>query len=162
MIAKEENGKQYGAVFDTISVCLSKGLGAPLGSVLVGNSQIMENAIRVRKVLGGGMRQIGYMAAAGLYALENNIDRLKEDHRRAKEIGNVLKKISFVNTVEPVETNIIIFSIDYDEEAFISKMASKGVYFFGMGGGKLRLVTHLGYTQEQHEYFLELLKSLDR
>ncbi len=159
LIAKKENAKQYGEVFDTISVCLSKGLGAPLGSVLIGNSNIMENAIRIRKVLGGGMRQIGFMAAAGLYAIENHIDRLKDDHTRAKEIGQVLNTLPFVTGVEPIDTNIIIFTIQGDEQEFVNEMESKGVYFYGMGQGKLRFVTHLDYTQEQHEYFLELLVS---
>jgi len=95
LVAKNESPKQYGNVFDTISVCLSKGLGAPMGSVLIGDEEMMQNAIRVRKVLGGGMRQIGYMAAAGLYALENQIDRLEEDHKKAKEIGEVLQKIPY-------------------------------------------------------------------
>lgn len=160
LIAKGENPKQYGEVFDTISVCLSKGLGAPMGSVLVGNSKIMENAIRVRKVLGGGMRQIGYMAAAGLYAIENHINRLADDHKKAKEIGGVLETLPFVKQVEPIETNIVIFTIDGNENDFISEMAEKGIYFYGLGQGKLRFVTHLDYTQSMHEYFLPLLSSV--
>ncbi len=160
LVAKEESPKQYGEVFDTISVCLSKGLGAPVGSVLIGNTEIMEKAIRVRKILGGGMRQIGYMAAAGLYALDNHILRLSEDHKRAKEIGAVLEKLSFVKQVEPIETNIVIFIIDGDENDFISKMSTKNIHFYGMGQGKLRFVTHLDYTQDMHTYFLEVLSSL--
>ncbi len=159
LVAKGESAKQYGDVFDTISVCLSKGLGAPVGSVLIGDADIMEKAIRVRKVLGGGMRQVGYLAAAGLYALENHIDRLAEDHRRAKEIGYVLEKLSFVNKVEPIDTNIVIFNIDGDEEKFISEMGSRDIHFYSMGQGKLRFVTHLDYTQKMHEYFLDLLLS---
>lgn len=160
LVAKNESAIQYGEVFDSISVCLSKGLGAPIGSVLVGNTDIMEHAIRIRKILGGGMRQLGYLAAAGLYAIEHHIDRLAEDHKRAKEIGEVLKKLPFVTQVEPVDTNIVIFVIDGNEEEFIAEMASKNVHFYGMGQGKLRLVTHLEYTQEKHEYFLELLTSV--
>ncbi len=159
LVAKGESAKQYGDVFDTISVCLSKGLGAPVGSVLIGDADIMEKAIRVRKILGGGMRQVGYLAAAGLYALENHIDRLAEDHRRAKEIGDVLKKLSFVNKVEPIDTNIVIFNIDGDEEKLISEMGSRDIHFYSMGQGKLRFVTHLDYTQKMHEYFLDLLLS---
>ena len=90
LIAKNETPKQYGNVFDSISVCLSKGLGCPIGSVLVGNASIMNNAIRIRKIFGGGMRQVGYLAAAGLYALDNNLERLAEDHKKAKEIGAYL------------------------------------------------------------------------
>lgn len=160
LVAKNESAAQYGEVFDSISVCLSKGLGAPIGSVLIGDAKIMENAIRVRKILGGGMRQLGYLAAAGLYAIEHHIDRLAEDHKRAKEIGEVLKKLPFVTQIEPIDTNIVIFVIDGDEEDFIAQMASKNVHFYGMGQGKLRFVTHLEYTQQKHEYFLELLTSV--
>ncbi len=160
LVAKNENAKQYGAQFDTISVCLSKGLGAPIGSVLIGDEEMMKNAIRVRKILGGGMRQVGYLAAAGLYAIENHIDRLADDHKKAREIGNVLETLPFVKQVEPIDTNIVIFTIDGNEEKFISKMGSKNIHFYGMGQGKLRFVTHLNYTQDMHEYFLELLTSL--
>ena len=112
IVKKNENPKDYGAIFDTISVCLSKGLGCPMGSVLIGNSEIMKNSLRTRKVLGGAMRQIGYMAAAGIYAIENNIDRLKNDHLRAKEIGEKLVNKHFVKKVEVIETNIIVFEIN--------------------------------------------------
>ncbi|MBP2832747.1 PLP-dependent transferase [Aquimarina sp. U1-2] len=159
LVTTQESALQYGEVFDTISVCLSKGLGAPLGSVLIGDHKIMQNAIRVRKILGGGMRQVGYMAAAGLYALEHHIHRLVEDHKKAKEIGEVLKKLSFVKNVAPIDTNIIIFTIDGSEENFISQMAAKNIHFYGMGQGKLRFVTHLDYTQKMHEHFLEVLTS---
>ena len=109
LVAKGESPKQYGEVFDTISVCLSKGLGTPMGSVLIGDEKLMKKAMRVRKVLGGGMRQIGFMAAAGLYALENNVERLAEDHQRAQELAKTLSEQAYVKEVEPVETNIIIF-----------------------------------------------------
>jgi len=160
LVAKGESPKQYGALFDTISICLSKGLGTPLGSVLVGNANIMKNAIRVRKVLGGGMRQVGYMAAAGLYALENHIERLADDHKRAKEIGDVLKRQAYVKEVEPVETNIVIFYLqpEENENKFIQKLATKNIRISSMGQGKLRIVTHLDYTSEMHERFLEVLK----
>ncbi|WP_299602244.1 GntG family PLP-dependent aldolase [uncultured Aquimarina sp.] len=154
VIAKNQGFQQYGEVFDTISVCLSKGLGAPMGSVLVGKKEYMQNAIRVRKVLGGGMRQVGYMAAAGIYALDNHMDRLIEDHKKATEIGEVLQTLSFVKSVEPIDTNIIIFTIDRNEEEFIAQMAEKNIHFYGMGQGKLRFVTHLDYTHQMHEYFI--------
>ncbi|MBW1295106.1 threonine aldolase family protein [Aquimarina litoralis] len=160
IVAKQETFKQYGKVFDTISVCLSKGLGAPMGSVLIGDKELMQNAIRVRKVLGGGMRQIGFMAAAGLYAVDYHIDRLHDDHVKAKDIGQVLDTLSFVTNVEPIDTNIIIFTIAGNEEEFIEQMAKKNIHFYGMGQGKLRFVTHLDYTDEMHEYFLNVLKSL--
>lgn len=162
LVAKQETAYQYGEAFDTISVCLSKGLGAPIGSVLIGNADLMEKAIRVRKVLGGGMRQVGYLAAAGLYALEHHVLRLEEDHKRAQEIGEVLNSLSFVKNVEPIDTNIVIFTIDGDEEAFIADMGAKDIHFYGMGQGKLRFVTHLDYTQEMHEYFLEQLRMVGK
>ncbi len=162
LVAKNETPKQYGDVFDTISVCLSKGLGCPIGSVLIGDNAIMSNAIRIRKILGGGMRQVGYLAAAGLYALDNNIERLQEDHKKAKEIGKELTKLSIIKTVESIETNIVIFELNngIDETAFVKSLANKNVYIIGMGGGKLRMVTHLDYTNEMHDKLLTLLKNL--
>lgn len=162
LVAKNETPKQYGEVFDTISVCLSKGLGCPIGSVLIGNETIMSNAIRIRKIFGGGMRQVGYLAAAGLYALDNNIKRLKEDHKKAKEIGEVLSKLSMVKTVEPIETNIVIFELnqDVDEINFTQKLADKSIKIIGMGSGKLRMVTHLDYTDVMHNRFLEILNCI--
>ncbi|PZW42381.1 L-threonine aldolase [Mesonia algae] len=162
LVAKNESPKQYGEVFDTISICLSKGLGTPLGSVLIGGEQIMKNAMRVRKVLGGGMRQIGFMAAAGLYALENNIERLADDHTRAQELSEILKKQSYVKEVEKVETNIIIFYLNekIQETDFLKHLIDNGIIISSMGEGKLRIVTHLDYTQAMHEEFMEVLQSL--
>lgn len=163
LVAKNETAKQYGNLFDTISVCLSKGLGCPIGSVLVGDEDIMTNAVRIRKVFGGNMRQVGYLAAAGLYALDNNINRLKDDHKRAEEIGVVMKNLSFIKSVEPVETNIIIFELnsDVNEAHFIDELQQNGIKLIGMGSGKLRLVTHLDYTEEMHDKFLSILKKLN-
>lgn len=161
--AKAERPEQYGAIFDTISICLSKGLGCPVGSVLVGSKEMMDKALRVRKVLGGGMRQAGYLAAAGIYALDNNRQRLKEDHRRASEIGAVLKELSFIRKIEPIETNIIIFEIDEAKmsvDTFLQKLKEKNIYIIGMGEGKLRMVTHLDYTEKMHDMLLSFLKGL--
>jgi len=162
LVVKPETTEDYGNLFDTISVCLSKGLGCPIGSVLIGDKAIMENAIRIRKVFGGNMRQVGYLAAAGIYALDNNIERLKQDHKRAKEIGQVLNSLPFIKKVEPVETNIVIFELEnsIDENSFSKKLAEKNIHIIGMGGGKLRIVTHLDYTNEMHDYFLSTLRSL--
>ena len=162
LVAKGESPKQYGEVFDTISVCLSKGLGTPMGSVLIGDEKLMKNAMRVRKVLGGGMRQIGFMASAGLYALENNVERLAEDHQRAQELAKTLSEQAYVKEVEPVETNIIIFYLTegINEVDFLKRLEDCGVIISGMGQGKLRIVTHLGYTQEMHETFTQVLKEL--
>ncbi|WP_298476281.1 GntG family PLP-dependent aldolase [uncultured Maribacter sp.] len=163
LVSKGETPKQYGACFDTISVCLSKGLGCPVGSVLVGSKDAMNKAFRIRKIFGGGMRQSGYLAAAGIYALDNNIERLKKDHDKAKEIGKILSTLSFIKKVEPIETNIVIFEIDENyksETEFINQLSKHGVLLIGMGQGKLRIVTHLDYTKEQHEAFLSILLSL--
>lgn len=159
LVETNETPKQYGKMFDTISVCLSKGLGCPIGSVLIGDSAIMENAIRIRKIFGGGMRQVGYLAAAGLYTLDNNIDRLTEDHKKAREIGSVLQELSIIKVVEPIETNIVIFELEshVDEEEFLQQLAKNNIHIIGMGGGKLRIVTHLDYTKAMHERFLEIL-----
>ncbi|MBU2951964.1 aminotransferase class I/II-fold pyridoxal phosphate-dependent enzyme [Tamlana agarivorans] len=152
---------EYGKVFDTISVCLSKGLGCPIGSVLVGNAEIMKDALRIRKIFGGNMRQAGYLAAAGNYALDHNIDRLKEDHKKAKEIGEALTQLSKVKSVETVETNIVIFELhdDADDKAFVQKLAEQNIFIIGMGNKKLRMVTHLNYSDTMHNKFLEILKS---
>lgn len=162
-IEGEETTQDYGKVFDTISVCLSKGLGCPVGSVLVGNQDLMEKAIRIRKILGGGMRQIGYLGAAGLYALENNVERLKDDHKKAKEIGEILKNLEMVHSVDPIETNIIIFKLkpDFDVLSFFAHLEKKNIRLSNMGGGKLRIVTHMDYSDEMHQYFLENLKEME-
>jgi len=159
---KSETPDQYGQYFDTISVCLSKGLGCPVGSVLIGSKEFINHAIRIRKVLGGGMRQAGYLASCGIYALKYNIKRLKEDHLRAKEIESVLKKLNFVSKVEPVETNILIFQLKkfINPNLFIDNMLKNDVKLISMGDNKLRLVTHKDYTNEMHDKFLDILINL--
>jgi len=161
LITKNEDPQAYGRVFDTISVCLSKGLGTPIGSVLLGNKEIMKKAMRVRKVLGGGMRQIGFMAAAGIYALDNHLERLGEDHKKASEIAEVLSKQSFVKNVEPTETNIVIFYLSeaISEEKFMDDLLQKNIKISAMGQGKLRIVTHLDYTDQMHSRFLETINN---
>ena len=163
MVAKKESASQYGEIFDTISVCLSKGLGCPVGSVLVGSKEHIAKALRVRKVFGGGMRQAGYLAAAGIFALDNHVNRLAEDHQKAKEIGETLLNLNFIKKVEPIESNIIIFEIDKSlmtEKQFLDKLKENGVSIIGMGQGKLRIVTHLDYTDGMHKSFLEILRKL--
>lgn len=160
LVAKNETPQQYGELFDTISICLSKGLGAPVGSILVGTKEHIEKALRVRKLFGGGMRQAGFLAAAAIYALDNNVNRLADDHQKAKEIGKVLESCSYVKKVEPIETNIIIFYVndDIDSMDFIKKMEEKGILLISMGDGKIRIVTHLDFTNEMHETLLKELK----
>lgn len=160
MVEKNETPLQYGTLFDTISVCLSKGLGCPVGSLLLGTKKHMEQAIRIRKLFGGGMRQSGFLAAAAIYALDHHVERLEEDHKRAKEIGGVLMAKPFIKKVEPIETNIVIFEIDesyMSSNAFVDKLKEKDILIIGMGQGKLRMVTHLDYTQEMHEELLSIL-----
>jgi threonine aldolase len=160
MLAKNETALQYGGIFDTISVCLSKGLGCPIGSLLLGNSDIMNDAIRIRKIFGGNMRQSGYLAAAGLYALDNHVERLKEDHKKAKEIGEELAKLSMIKFVAPIETNIVIFELntDMNEKDFVENLSKQNIHIISMGGGILRMVTHLDYTNDMHEKLISVLK----
>lgn len=162
LMAKNENPEDYGKIFHTISVCLSKGLGAPIGSVLVSDSKTIKRALRIRKILGGGMRQVGYLAAAGIYALDHNMERLAEDHRRAKELGAVLQKLDWIEKVEPIETNILIFSVKkgLDELLLIEKLKERNIHISSMGHGKLRIVTHLDYREVMHSYVLETLERI--
>lgn len=161
LVAKNETPKQYGELFDTISICLSKGLGAPVGSLLLGSKESIAKALRVRKLFGGGMRQAGFLAAAAIYALDNHVERLAEDHRKAKEIESTLQSLSYVKKVEPVETNIIIFYVNDDMNAddFISRMSEKGILLTPMGDGKIRIVTHLDFTDDMLEILLDQLRS---
>jgi threonine aldolase len=162
MMAKKQQPKQFGELFDTISVCFSKGLGAPIGSVLLADGETMHRALRIRKIFGGNMRQSGYLAAAGIYALQNNINRLEEDHRRAKELGKQLAQCSWVEIVEPVETNIVVFSAQphIQDQLVIEKLKQKGIAISLLAKGKLRMVTHLDYKQVMHEYVLENLEKI--
>ena len=162
LIAKKQQPKQFGELFDTISVCFSKGLGAPIGSVLLSDAETIHRALRIRKIFGGNLRQSGYLAAAGIYALQNNINRLEEDHRRAKELGKKLAQCSWVNVVEPVETNIVVFSVQppFQDKDIIEKLKEKGIAISLLAKGKLRIVTHLDYRQVMHEYVLETLEKI--
>ncbi len=164
LVAKNETPKQYGALFDTISICLSKGLGAPIGSILLGSKEHIAKALRIRKLFGGAMRQVGFLAAAGMYALDNHVERLAEDHQKAKGIGAVLESVSYVTKVEPIETNIIIFYVDKSigDTNFINKMAAKNILLTPMGEGKIRIVTHLDYTDNMHEVLLKELKNYQK
>lgn len=161
MIAKNETAKQYGEIFDSISVCLSKGLGCPVGSVLLGKKDFIKKAKRIRKVFGGGMRQAGFLAAAGIYALKNNIQRLKQDHNHAKQIGEVIATTSIARSVLPVETNIIIFetiaSIKADE--IVEKLKQKNILCYAIAPDRVRLVVHLDITDEMVNKTIEIIKS---
>ena len=160
LVAKNETPKQYGELFDTISICLSKGLGAPVGSILLGSKTHIAKALRIRKLFGGAMRQVGFLAAAGIYALDNNIERLADDHKKAKDIEQLLNSLSYIKKVEPVETNIIIFYVKdhLNAEDFISKMEEKNILLTPMGDGKIRIVTHLDFSDQMLEKLLYELK----
>jgi threonine aldolase len=162
LIAKDQNAIDYGKAFDTISICLSKGLGAPIGSILLGKAAEIKRAKRIRKVMGGAWRQAGYIAAAGLYALENNIERLVEDHDRAKTIAKLLQGLDYVEEVYPCETNILIFKISdkYTNETFLAKLKEYGVLAFGFGPQLIRFVTHYDFTNDQMNDLLAVLKKL--
>jgi threonine aldolase len=135
----------YGAEFDSISICLSKGLGAPVGSLLIGSTDFIEKARTIRKVLGGGMRQAGIIAAGGIYALKNNVSRLSEDHRRAKVLGEALQDKSWAKSVWPVETNIVVVELidSLNEYEVVEKMREKGILCVAFGKGRLRFTLHL-------------------
>ncbi len=150
LVAKNETPKQYGEVFDSISICLSKGLGAPVGSLLLGKRDYIKKARRVRKVFGGGMRQAGFLAAAGIYALQNNIERLQEDHYNAKEISEALLKKEFIGKMLPVETNIIIFEVSglYTAAEFCEKLKLDNILCIPISPTQVRMVTHLDINSE--------------
>ncbi len=142
---------EYGRCFDSISICLSKGLGCPVGSVLIGSNYFIKEAHRVRKSMGGGMRQAGYLAAAGLYALDHHIDRLKEDHQRARTLGNMLSKLTLTKHLFPVETNIVIIELEagLKSEDVVAIFESNGIVGHTFGSNKVRFVTHLDFDDEQ-------------
>ncbi len=162
LVATQIQPKDIGQYFDTISICLSKGLGAPMGTVLVGDNKLMKNALRVRKVLGGGMRQIGFMAAAGLYGLKHQVERLADDHQKAREIATTLERSDLIEKVEPVETNIIIFQPkDFAVDDLMQMLDKEQIRISQLGKDKFRIVTHLDYTDEQHQRMISLLKTFE-
>ena len=150
LIHKGENPKQYGQVFDSISVCLSKGLGCPVGSVLLGTKRDIDRARRIRKVFGGGMRQAGFLAAAGLYALDHHIDRLAEDHRHARELAETLRGRDFVGDILPVETNIVIFTVKgrYTAASLAETLRGHDIFTVAIAPTQIRMVTHLDISPE--------------
>jgi len=163
LVARGESPKDYGHLFDTISICLSKGLGAPVGSLLLGSREIIAKAHRYRKMMGGGMRQAGYLAAAGLYALDHHVQRLREDHEKARTIERELRALSYVADVLPVETNIVIFSLvdGLSPARFLEKLRSHGVRASSMGGQTIRFVLHLDVGNEQVGSIVETLRKAD-
>ena len=153
LVATGESPKRFGELFDTISICLSKGLGAPVGSLLLGTKEHIGKAHRVRKSMGGGMRQAGYLAAAGTYALEHHVDRLREDHDKARKLGDLLRGLNYVREVLPVETNIVIFELDdkIDSDHFLDYLRQQGVLAASIKGRTIRFVFHLDISDAQFD-----------
>lgn len=160
LVETGETTQDWGAEFDSISICLSKGLGAPVGSLLIGDQDFIKKARRVRKALGGGMRQAGYLAAAGIFALNKNIERLKVDNERAKILGETLQSLPWVEDVRPVQTNIVIFDLRAPlmADVFLKKLAEQGINAAPFGPATVRFVTHLDFTEEMLERTVEILK----
>lgn len=157
--------KDIGGCFDSVSICLSKGLGAPVGSLLIGDKDFIKKARRFRKVFGGGMRQAGFLAAAGLYALKNNITRLKEDHQKAKIIEAELKQLPYIESVLPVYTNIVIFNLKKEKftgEEFERKLAEKNIKIAAFGKQTIRMVTHLDFDDAMLTQTLKVMKDLNQ
>lgn len=151
-----------GKHFDTVSICLSKGLGAPVGSVLVCKKEFESKARRVRKAFGGGMRQVGYLAAAGIHALDHHVKRLAEDHKRAKEIGKAAAKLSFIKSVMPVDTNIVIFELaaEVSPEKFLASLEPHQVKALAFSATEIRMVTHLDFDDRMLEKTIDVLSKL--
>lgn len=162
LVAKKQKPQEYGEVFDTISICLSKSLGCPVGSLLLGKKDLIKKARRIRKVFGGGMRQAGYLAAAGIYALQNNISRLEEDHLHAQQLAEVIATRPFVKMVLPVETNIIIFELDNSVTApeLVAKMKEHNILGYAIAPNRVRLVVHLDITAAMIKETIKVIDQL--
>lgn len=162
LVSKEQDAKDYGRLFHSISICLNKGLGCPIGSVLLGPKDYMKRARRVRKVFGGGMRQAGYMAAAGTYALQNNIQRLAEDHDHARRIASALENKPYVAGILPVETNIIIFSVKepYTAAGLVATLKEKNIMAYAIAPMQVRLVLHLDISPAMVEQTVRIIGEL--
>lgn len=151
----------YGQLFDSISICISKGLGAPVGSVLIGNKEFIKKSRRIRKVFGGGMRQAGYLAAACIFALDNHVERLREDNQRAKKLEKILASLPFVDHVTPVETNLVFFGLKphLPVDIFLRKLKENDIYAMALAPQQVRFVTHLDITDEMMDKVEQVLKS---
>jgi len=162
LVETHENPTDFGQAFDSISICLSKGLGTPMGSILLGTKEFIKQARRIRKRLGGGWRQSGYLAAAGIYALDHNINRLKEDHQRAKELATIFATLPEVINILPVDTNIVIFEIDHQFLAtdFVAKLNNHGIKTSPFGKHQIRLVSHLDFGDLELEACREIIEKM--
>lgn len=163
LVETGESPKDIGNLFDSISICLSKGLGAPVGSLLLGAHEDIKQARRYRKVMGGGMRQAGYLAAAGTYAINHHIKRLKKDHEQAEEVAKVLSQLSYVKDLRPVKTNIIIFDLEdiLNTQNFLDTLAKNDILTVPMGKKTIRFVFHLDITDEMTKKLIDVLLTID-
>lgn len=154
--------EDYRGLFDSVSICLSKGLGAPVGSVLIGNNVFIKKARKVRKALGGGMRQVGILAAAGLYAIENNIDRIEEDHFNAKKIAEALQQQEVITKVVTPETNIVLFDVDtkIGVEQYLKYLKENGILAVPFGKNTIRMVTHLDVSKKDADKVFSVIKNV--
>lgn len=162
IVAKQEDPLAYGKTFDSISICLSKGLGTPVGSVLLGKKEFIAKARRIRKIFGGGMRQAGFMAAAGIYALDNNINRLAEDHKHAATVGEALAKKDFVADILPVETNIIIAKISgrFTSASLTAEFKKHDILSYTISPTQVRLTFHLDVSGEMVKRMVDVIEML--
>ncbi|TAN11473.1 MAG: low-specificity L-threonine aldolase [Chitinophagaceae bacterium] len=162
LIAKNETPAQYGKIFDSISICLSKGLGCPVGSVLLGTNDFIARARRIRKVFGGGMRQAGFLAAAGIYALDHHVGRLAEDHTHALKIAEALRQTNFIGEILPVETNILIFEVKgkYTADTLAQKLKENNILVIPISANQIRIVTHLDISDEMAEDTCRIISKL--
>lgn len=162
LIETGDKAMDYGKQFDSISVCLSKGLGAPVGSILTGSKEFIAKCRRIRKVFGGAMRQAGFLAAAGIYALDHHVKRLKDDHQRAKVLAETIRELRYVKEVLPVPTNILIFELKeiMPAENFINLLKNKNILAHPIGRQKIRMVTHLDFDDEKLSQVKEILRKL--
>jgi len=162
LVAKNETPQQYGQVFDTISVCLNKGLGCPIGSILTGSQAFIKKARRIRKVFGGGMRQAGFMAASGIYALQNHIKRLELDHVHAKQIAEALQSTPFTGTMLPVETNIIIFEVKAPHTAkqLAATFGENNIRCIAISPTQIRMVTHHDISEQMVRELISFIQQL--
>ncbi len=162
LVARKETPRQYGEVFDSISICLSKSLGCPVGSLLIGSASFIRQARRIRKVFGGGMRQAGFLAAAGIYALDNHITRLAEDHLHARLLGEALQKKEFVDQVLPVETNIVIFQLrpGFTAAGIVAKLKDNQILAYAIAPDRVRMVVHLDIRPEMVQKTIDVLKHI--
>ncbi|HVF96763.1 MAG TPA: GntG family PLP-dependent aldolase [Flavisolibacter sp.] len=162
LVATGQSAKDFGNVFHSISICLSKSLGCPVGSLIIGTKDLIRKSRRVRKAFGGGMRQAGYLAAAGIYALKNNIERLATDHEHAKRLGEALQKKDFVSELMPVETNIVIFSVKdrFTSDSLVSRLKEDKIYGYAISPTQVRLVTHFDLSQQMIQKTIDVIQAL--